>query len=111
MEVSLDDIRNVAALGSSLLAIGTAIYAWLTSRSRINATEIRDLQSDMAQHKVKLAAVEQTLGQMPNKDTVHQLDLKVSQLNGSIGVLAESLKAVERTASRIEAYLLDQGKK
>lgn len=111
MEVSLDDLRNVSSLASTLLSIGAVVYAWLTSRSKINATEIRELQADMAAFKIDLAAVEQTLKQMPDKDTVHHLDMKVSQLAGSIGVLGESLKSVERSAQRIETFLLEQAKK
>lgn len=109
--MSLDDLRNFAALGSSAIAIGTAIYAWLTSRSKINASEIHELQAEVAAFKIKLAAIEQTLSQLPDKDTVHALDLKVTELNGTINVVAESLQAVERTAHRIENFLLDQAKK
>lgn len=111
MEVSLDDLRNIAALGSSFLAIGTAIYAWLTSRSKINAEEIHELRTSVGSLSAKVQALEQTLKQMPDKDTVHALDMKVTELNGGLGVMAEALKSVERTAHRIESFLLDQAKK
>ena len=109
--MSLDDLRNYAALGNSLIAFGTVIYVWLTSRSKINAEEIHELRTSVGSLSTKVQALEHTLKQMPDKDTVHHLDMKVSQLNGSIGVLGESLKAVERTAQRIETFLLEQAKK
>lgn len=108
--MDVDSLRNFAALGSSLIAIGTAVYAWLTSRSKINAAEITALQAVVQSLSTKVQLLENALEQMPNKDTVHALDLKVTELTGSINVVAESLQAVERTAHRIEDFLISQGK-
>ncbi len=109
--MDVDALRNFAALGSSLIAIGTAVYAWLTSRSKINAAEITALQATVGTLGTKVQLLENALSQMPDKDTVHALDLKVTELTGSINVVAESLQAVERTAHRIENFLLDQAKR
>jgi archaellum component FlaF (FlaF/FlaG flagellin family) len=108
--MDIDALRNSAALVSTLIAIGTAAYAWFTSRSKINEAEIRALQATVGQLQTQLQLVENKLQQMPNKDTVHALDLKVTELNGIVNVVAESLQSVERTAHRIENFLLDQAK-
>ncbi|MCW5720414.1 MAG: DUF2730 family protein [Devosia sp.] len=109
--MDFDSARNVATFGGTLISIGTAVYAWLTSRSKINAAEIRELQALVNAQAAKIQALETTLQNMPSKDTVHKLDLKVTTLNGTINVVAESLQAVERTAHRIEEFLLSQAKK
>lgn len=108
MEATL--LAGIAAAAAAINS-GLVIWNFLQSPSKKNAAEIQKLQADQAAFKIKLAAIEQTLNQLPDKDTVHHLDMKVSQLNGSIGVLGESLKAVERTAHRIETFLLEQAKK
>jgi len=108
--MDIDALRNFAALGTSVLSIGTVIYAWLTSRSKINSAEIEALRALVAQQGTEIQLLKNALAQMPSKDTVHALDLKVTELTGSINVVAESLQAVERTAHRIENFLLDQAK-
>lgn len=109
--MDIDALRNFAALASSVIAIGTAVYAWLTSRSKINSAEITALQAMVQTLNTKVQLLENALEQMPDKDTVHALDLKVTELTGSINVVAESLQAVERTAHRIEEFLLNQAKR
>jgi len=108
--MDIDALRNFAALVSTVIAIATALYAWLTSRSKINSAEIETLRALVAQHDTEIQLLKNALAQMPSKDTVHALDLKVTELTGSINVVAESLQAVERTAHRIENFLLDQAK-
>lgn len=109
--MDFDMARNIAAFTTSLISIGTVIYVWLTSRSKINSAEIRELQALQQTQASKIQALETALQNMPDKDTVHALDLKVAELNGTIAVVAESLQAVERTAHRIENFLLDQARK
>lgn len=108
---AFDIARNVAAFVGSVLSTGAIAYTWLTSRSKVNSEEIRELRETSADHELKIQALETALSQMPTKDTVHALDRKVTELNGTISVVAESLRAVERTAHRIENFLLDQAKK
>ena len=75
--MDIDALRNFAALASSVIAIGTAVYAWLTSRSKINSAEITALQAMVQTLNTKVQLLENALEQMPDKDTVHALDLKV----------------------------------
>ena len=109
--MDIDSLRNIAALGTSLLSIGAVIYTWLTSRSKINTAEIEALRATVGQQGTEIQLLRLALAEMPSKDTVHALDLKVTELTGSINVVAESLQAVERTAHRIENFLLDQAKR
>lgn len=108
---SFDFARNAASLVNSVLAIGTVIYVWLTGRSKINSAEIRELQATVVAQASEIQQLKASLQNMPTKDTVHALDLKVTELNGSVGIVAESLQAVERTAHRIEEFLLNQARK
>lgn len=87
-----------------LFGVGAMIYSWLTANSRANSADLKNLKEAVAELKGKI-------DNTPSKDFVHELDKKVTELNGSINVVAESLKGVERTARRIEEYLLNKGDK
>ncbi|MCF1744637.1 DUF2730 family protein [Paradevosia shaoguanensis] len=108
---AFDVARNVISVATGLISIGTMIYVWLTSQSKVNEADIRDLHKKVSEQDGRLQGFENALKNMPDKDTVHDLDMKVSELNGQIRVVSESMKAVERTAQRIENFLLDQAKK
>jgi hypothetical protein len=90
---------------------GLVVWNFMQSPSKKNAEAIAALQGMVATFEKKLAEHELTLKNMPSKDTVHALDLKVTTLTGTVNVVAESLQAVERTAHRIEEFLLNAARK
>lgn len=104
-------LTNIGSLVGPLIAVAGVVYTWLTSRATQNSTEIKQMQERLAATERTVETLSTKLKQMPDKDTFHALDKKVTEQSGSLGVLAESVKAIERTAHRIENFLLDQAKK
>lgn len=104
-------LSQLAGLAGPVIAVGGVIYTWLTSRATMNSSEIKQLQERMAKTEVALQTLETTIKQMPSKDMVHELDKRLTEQTGSLGILAESVKSIERTAHRIESFLLEQSRK
>lgn len=104
----------VAALGWSLLQ-----YRLGARKAELTALDgkIATVAADLREHKeagqdsrskldARLAQVEVRLEQLPDKDSVHRLDIAVTEIRGKIDTQGEALKAVGATASRVEEFLL-----
>jgi hypothetical protein len=105
-------LKDIVVGVAAVLGAALAIWTFFQSPSKKNADDLANFKRDEHEPlKGRVSAVETRVANVPSKDTVHQLDKKVTELNGTINVVAESLKAVERTAHRIENFLLDQAKK
>jgi ribosomal protein S15P/S13E len=81
---------------------------------------IDDLADELEQHRKdgiasradlreRMVQVEAWLKDMPDKETVHQLALAVSDMRGDVKALTESLKSVAHSTRRTEEFLLAKG--
>ncbi|MEI9850651.1 MAG: DUF2730 family protein [Sphingomonas sp.] len=61
--------------------------------------------------KERLSVTEAVIKEMPDKESVHRLELKVSDLSGTLGIVGQKVESVDRTARRVEEFLLEQAKK
>ena len=85
--------------------LGT-IYAWLTSRSNINAEHLKTVDILLAEHSEKIIALEHEFNHLPDKDAVTELKLSIAELKGTVGRLDEGMSGVSRTIRRVEDYLM-----
>ena len=99
----ITELKDIVAAVGGLLGIAAMVYSWLTARSRANATELDDISK-------KVTALESEIKHIPSKDVVHQLELSISKIEGDIHAMSQAFKAVERTAVRIESFLLSDSK-
>ncbi|MEJ0012808.1 MAG: DUF2730 family protein [Bauldia sp.] len=65
----------------------------------------------------RLTALEQQLQHMPDKDTVHRLELSVTRMEGDVKAqsatmvaLSENVKAAVQSSLRVETYMLESRK-
>ncbi|MCR5939368.1 DUF2730 family protein [Ochrobactrum sp. XJ1] len=88
---------------SILISLGTSVTIFLTSGSKKNAVTLDE-------HEKRLSKVENELSHMPNAETVHQLQLTITEIKGQMGVMAKSAEATERTTRRVEEFLIQKGR-
>lgn len=89
---------SVAAL---FISIGGSVTAFLTSGAKSNAKTLAD-------HEHRVSKLENDMLHMPNKESVHKLQLDLTELKGQIGVMARSSETTERTTRRVEEFLLSR---
>jgi hypothetical protein len=119
------------------IAITLAIFAWNISVFRggarkselkaldekIDAVDLRrqkdasDGQGSRAQLADRLTRVEAQLAQMPDKETVHRVEVTVARMEGDVKAqgatmmaIGESVKAATASVQRIESYMLETKK-
>jgi hypothetical protein len=108
--MTLSEWQTIVAIGAGLLAIGSAIYSWLTGRASANAKEIDDLADRQRDLERRVDAVEGELRHLPDKDRVHKLEVAMEGMRGDIGRIADGFQTMSRTVTRIDEYLLRAGK-
>lgn len=86
-----------------LISVGTSITAFLTSGAKRNATTLAD-------HEHRIAKVENDIKHLPKKESVHQLQIDLTEMKGQIGIMAKSSETTERTTRRVEEFLLSKGR-
>jgi hypothetical protein len=64
-------------------------------------------QTSRAELSQRLGSVETRLQHLPDKDSVHQLNIAVTEIRGKIDTQGEALRSVSATASRVEQFLLE----
>ncbi|RRY02980.1 DUF2730 family protein [Brucella anthropi] len=70
----------------------------------------KEISAKVADHEHRLSKVENDLSHMPNTETVHQLQLAITEIKGQMGIMAKSSEATERTTRRVEEFLMQKGR-
>ncbi|WP_353429481.1 DUF2730 family protein [Paracoccus denitrificans] len=103
---------------SQLLTFGLTVWNLVMSGSRANAKQISDHADLLADHGGRIASLEQSLVALPAKEDLHKLTLALSDFRGELreirasqNAAAEMVRRQEIVISRVEQYLLENGKK
>lgn len=95
---------------SQLLTFGLTVWNLIASGSRANARTL-EAHSDMLQRQEnRLNAVELSLREIPTRRDFHELDLRMTKLQGVMEVLTERLRPIEAITERLQETMLERGK-
>lgn len=107
--------------GSTLALLGTFAALLLSTRfvSRVDhekAVSSLDGKFTHAIDKVdkaedRISKIEHELGHLPSRETVHRMELALSDMRGEMRALGEQLKPVAAISDRLQEFLLEQGNK
>lgn len=96
------------------LSVGAMIYSFFVNRRKDVDERFREGSKRMDRHDGRIAALEQTVQAMPEKEDLHQLQLKLAEMNGSLlhmtAVMegnAQIMGRLETIVSRHEDHLLN----
>lgn len=105
----MESMKEWLGLVALIVSLGGTVYAWLTAGSKTTAKELTAFKASSGErlddHGSRIQAVESEIKHMPDKDTVAELKLALSELRGTVGVLGESVSSVQRTVLRIDDWL------
>jgi len=118
----VDVFKDYFSLIAIVIALGTTVYSWLTSRSRHNEIALTKLEEkysnalakmDERQDKAesRLAKVEGELQHLPTKEGQHQLEIAMERLAGDMKTMTEAMKGTRSTVNRMEVVLLERNTK
>ena len=99
---------SVAAL---LISAAGTIYAWLTSGSRANAEQLKNLFERMAMTERRIERLRGDVDHMPDKDMVQRMEVTMTEVRGQISVLNERLMPLAAISERLQDFLIEQAGK
>jgi phage shock protein A len=105
---ALDGVLGIIAV---VLASAATLHTWLTRPSKANADKIAELQAVNAELHGRISDLETVMKNQPTREDFHALNLQLTQVSGDIATLSANLTAVERIATRIDDFLLNNGGK
>lgn len=113
-------LRNWVPLLVSILAFGTSGWGILQGPARKNAETIKAINDTLTRLIEKIdervdtvervqAAHTSQLEQLPDKDSLHELQIVVERMNSDVRVMGETLKGVKETSNLMRDWLLEKG--
>jgi len=97
--------KEWAGLIAVLISLLATLYAWLTSKAKVNAEHLKGVDRTLTNHDKRLSHIETEMTHLPAKDDVTELKLSLAELRGTVGRLDETVSSVGRTVHRIDDYL------
>lgn len=101
-----------------IFSILSLVFVWWRTRDRNLDTRFdgveqrfKEVAGRLDRHEHRLASVEHTLRDMPQRKDVYDLHLLLVEMRGQIGQLDERLKPVASIAERMQDLLIEQGRK
>lgn len=105
----------------SLLAlafsVGAAIFNVLTSGSREAKAEMARLALELKSVDDKtdglsgrINTIETTLRQLPDKDSLHRVEIGLERMNGELNTLNERLKPIDHLSRRLQDVMLSEAR-
>lgn len=101
-----------------IFSILVMVFAWFRTRNHNVDDRFKAGSDRMDLHSSRIAALEQTITVMPDKDDMHKLQLEMVKMTGSLGQMqavmegnAKIMERLETIVSRHEDHLLEGSKR
>ncbi|HUN10650.1 MAG TPA: hypothetical protein PLE50_00045 [Rhabdaerophilum sp.] len=116
------ELKDWLSVLSTALAIGAIVYSWLTRTGKEAGEKVvklegkldaavaeRDRKIDLVEDRI--ARVEGELKGVPDRESVHKMQLEMERMRGTIEVLNERLVPLAAISGRLQEFLLEQSKR
>ena len=104
-------LRSWVPLLVSVIALGTAGWNIITGPAAKLARIIEKLDERVDAVERVQAAHGNPLEQLPDKDSLHELQIVVERMNSDVRVMGETLRGVKETSNLMRDWLLEKGVK
>ncbi|MBN8533854.1 MAG: DUF2730 family protein [Rhizobiales bacterium] len=106
---------------NGLIAVGAFLFAWLTrsgkeAKAQVEVVDQRlsavakDLGAKIDAVEDRVSRVEGELSGVPDRESVHKMQLELERMRGTIDVLNERLVPLAAISGRLQEFLLEQAK-
>jgi phage shock protein A len=90
----------------SIIALGTQIKAIISSGERKLEERVSKVEVKLIEHDRRVQAVENEMKHLPDRETVHKLQIDLTEMKGQMATMVKSSEATERATRRVEDFLL-----
>jgi hypothetical protein len=93
-------IAQWGAVGLSLVAIA---ISWINRR----ADAIDALERRQDRHDARLQKVEADMAHLPSVDSIHKLEVSMTEIKGQLAVVSESVRPIKAIADRLQDAIIE----
>lgn len=90
----------------SIIALGTQLKAIISSGERKLEERVSKVEVKLIEHDRRVQAVENEMKHLPDRETVHKLQIDLTEMKGQMATMVKSSEATERATRRVEDFLL-----
>lgn len=116
------EVKDWLGVANTVLVLGAIVYAWLTRSGKeavekvvalderlAEAIRERDRKIDLVEDRI--ARVEGELKGVPDRESVHRMQIEMERMRGTIEVLNERLVPLAAISGRLQEFLLEQSRR
>lgn len=105
-----DFVKDWIVPAFTLLNFVALVWAIFMSPFRRSADAIKEVKEEVDGIDHRLSQTETLVKQLPDRETVHKIDLGLTKLEGQMNAMAVSVGAASQSVQRIEQFLLEQAR-
>lgn len=109
--IEIAALKDWLGLISLLISVGTSIVLFVGSGSKKNAERLDKQEIRLGEHDRLIQKIVGELEHLPNRDSLHRLEMNMEKLNARLDVFAESLKPIRNNTELLNDLLREQVKK
>lgn len=117
--MSSSEILAGAAVASFLLSLATVVYTIVSTRSRATAERVDKIDKALTEKiehgtrwidklQDRVVKLESDIAHLPEKDSIHKLEVMLQKIEGKVGVLGERMEPLAAISNRLQEFLLEQ---
>lgn len=90
---------------SLILSVLTVVFAWWRTRRSVVDERLKAGSDRMNRHEARIAQLEQSVKAMPTREDVHNIQLAMERMNGSMGRMEAVLEGNAKIMGRLETIV------
>lgn len=108
--LSLADMSAIIAFVALCISTGTAAWGIFTSGHKQHAKDIAALKETAIATTHKVEKLEMAVKSLPDADSLHRMELSISEMRGDMKAMRAGLVPVQTMAESLTAMLIENAK-
>jgi predicted nucleic acid-binding Zn-ribbon protein len=104
-------VSGLVALLLSSLNLIAHVRTMLSQGEKKLDERVTKLEHKLIEHDRRVQTLEGEMKHLPDRATLHTLDVALTKISGRLDTLDERLKPIAATSGRLQEYLLEQAQK
>jgi len=103
--MSPEELKTWVAIILGVVSLAGTAWTFLSHRSRDNSSKLEELQGRVSETEASVKTLAREMEHLPSKEQVHQLELNMVDMGGSVKAMNESIRSLRHLTEGIDDYL------
>ena len=102
------EISQYLGLALAIIALLGHAKGYFSSGEKTLTARTETNEKKLIEHDRRIQTVEADIKHLPDKDTVHKMELAMAEMKSQLASMVKSSEATERATRRVEEFLLNR---